>query len=155
MGPRTLQRRLSDEGTSWRDELERFRQQRVEHLLRETSMTLEAISARSGYSDPRALRRAVHRWYGRGPDVVTGRTGRLNLTRSVRWATSAVLPAALTALLPSQVWTNDMTSLRPGPVRGSGWGWRWSSTRSSPDRRSVPSTWTRPSTTSPATPAYG
>ncbi|MBE1533178.1 helix-turn-helix domain-containing protein [Actinomadura algeriensis] len=67
MGPRTLQRRLRDEGTSWRDELERFRRQRVEHLLRETSMTLEAISARSGYSDPRALRRAVHRWYGRGP----------------------------------------------------------------------------------------
>ncbi|MFI0404932.1 helix-turn-helix domain-containing protein [Actinomadura sp. 3N508] len=67
MGPRTLQRRLSDEGTSWRDELERFRRQRVEHLLRETSMTLEAISARAGYSDPRALRRAVHRWYGFGP----------------------------------------------------------------------------------------
>ncbi|REE96666.1 helix-turn-helix domain-containing protein [Thermomonospora umbrina] len=67
MGPRTLQRRLSDEGTSWRDELERFRRQRVEHLLRETSMTLEAISARSGYSHPRALRRAVHRWHGCGP----------------------------------------------------------------------------------------
>ncbi|MFC9970852.1 helix-turn-helix domain-containing protein [Spirillospora sp. NPDC127200] len=56
MGPRTLQRRLNDEGTSWRDELERFRRQRVEHLLRETPLTLEAIAARTGYSGPRGVR---------------------------------------------------------------------------------------------------
>jgi AraC-like DNA-binding protein len=67
MGPRTLQRRLRDEGTSWRVELERARQERTHRLLRETPLSVESIAARVGYSDVRALRRAVRRWYGKSP----------------------------------------------------------------------------------------
>ncbi|MGH8879681.1 MAG: AraC family transcriptional regulator ligand-binding domain-containing protein [Stackebrandtia sp.] len=67
LSPRTLQRRLRDEQTSWREELERRRQSQVDRLLRQTSLPVEAIAARVGYADPRALRRAVHRWYGHGP----------------------------------------------------------------------------------------
>ncbi|MCG5212747.1 helix-turn-helix domain-containing protein [Streptosporangium soli] len=67
MSPRTLQRHLREKGTSWREELETYRQRRVGQLLRETSLSVESIAARVGYSDPRALRRAIHRWYGQGP----------------------------------------------------------------------------------------
>ncbi|WP_419998889.1 AraC family transcriptional regulator ligand-binding domain-containing protein [Streptomyces boninensis] len=70
MSPRTLQRRLREEGTSWREELGAYRQQRVDELLRETSLTLESIATRVGYSEPRALSRAIHRWYGRGPSAI-------------------------------------------------------------------------------------
>lgn len=70
MSPRTLQRRLRDEGTSWREELERLRQRRVERLLRGTELSMDAIAARVGFTDSRSLRRAVHRWYGHGPALV-------------------------------------------------------------------------------------
>lgn len=70
LSPRSLQRRLLREGTSWREELERIRQRQVDHLLRHTSLTVESIAGRVGYTDPRALRRAIHRWYGHGPAKV-------------------------------------------------------------------------------------
>ncbi|MEV6032987.1 AraC family transcriptional regulator ligand-binding domain-containing protein [Nonomuraea sp. NPDC052116] len=70
MSPRTLQRRLRDEGTSWREELESLRRRRVDRLLRETTLSVESIAARVGFTDSRALRRAIHRWYGHGPAVI-------------------------------------------------------------------------------------
>lgn len=70
MSPRTLQRRLREEGTSWREELEKLRQRRVDRLLRETSLSVESIAARVGFTDSRALRRAIHRWYGHGPAAI-------------------------------------------------------------------------------------
>lgn len=70
MSPRTLQRRLREEGTTWREELEQLRQRRVEHLLRDTSLSVESVAARVGFADSRSLRRAVHRWYGHGPAVL-------------------------------------------------------------------------------------
>ncbi|MGQ4729288.1 AraC family transcriptional regulator ligand-binding domain-containing protein [Streptomyces sp. Ju416(a)] len=66
VSPRTLQRRLQEEGTSWRAELELARQHRVEQLLK-TPLSVESIAARVGYADSRSLSRAVHRWYGHGP----------------------------------------------------------------------------------------
>ncbi|MEV1242660.1 helix-turn-helix domain-containing protein [Nonomuraea sp. NPDC049750] len=70
MSPRTLQRRLRDEGSSWREELEQLRQRRVDRLLRETTLSVESIAARVGFTDPRALRRAIRRWYGHGPAAI-------------------------------------------------------------------------------------
>jgi AraC-like DNA-binding protein len=70
MSPRTLQRRLREEGTSWRQELERLRHSRVDRLLWESSLSVEAIAARVGFTDSRALRRAIHRWYGHGPAAI-------------------------------------------------------------------------------------
>ncbi|WP_327653712.1 AraC family transcriptional regulator ligand-binding domain-containing protein [Streptomyces sp. NBC_00483] len=66
MSPRTVQRRLHEEDTTWRTELECARRRRVEQLLA-TSLTVESIATRTGYTDPRSLRRALHRWYGQGP----------------------------------------------------------------------------------------
>ncbi|MFC6131506.1 MULTISPECIES: helix-turn-helix domain-containing protein [Streptomyces] len=42
-----------------------------------TDLSIDAIVARSGYADARALRRAVQRWYGTTPAALrrTGRPG--------------------------------------------------------------------------------
>lgn len=65
--PRTLQRRLRDEGTTWRTELERVRHAESTRLLRETGLGVDTIAARVGYTDVRAMRRAFHRREGMAP----------------------------------------------------------------------------------------
>jgi len=67
MSPRTFQRRLHDEGTSWTEEVEQVREAEATRLLRDTGLNLTTIAARVGYTDVRALRRAFHRWHGQGP----------------------------------------------------------------------------------------
>jgi AraC-like DNA-binding protein len=61
VSPRTLQRRLVDEGTSWRAILDATRRERVSVLLREGATT-DVVAARVGYAGSRALRRALRRW---------------------------------------------------------------------------------------------
>ncbi|MFJ8042449.1 AraC family transcriptional regulator ligand-binding domain-containing protein [Kitasatospora sp. NPDC096147] len=75
IGPRTLQRRLDEHGTSWRAELQSARCARVLDLLRSTELSLEAIAARTGYADARALRRAVRQWSGRSPSALRSTDG--------------------------------------------------------------------------------
>lgn len=70
MSARTLQRRLGEHGTSWREEIEAVRQEQALSLLRDTDLPIQAIAARVGYSDVRALRRAVHRWHGQPPHLL-------------------------------------------------------------------------------------
>ncbi|MER7764582.1 helix-turn-helix domain-containing protein [Streptomyces sp. NPDC097619] len=64
---RTVQRRLEEHGTTWRGETERLRRERATRLLLDTGLGVEAIAARTGYADARALRRAVRRWHGTTP----------------------------------------------------------------------------------------
>ncbi|MFF5701290.1 AraC family transcriptional regulator ligand-binding domain-containing protein [Streptomyces sp. NPDC012794] len=72
---RTLQRTLAEHSTTWSNELETMRQDHITRLLHNTDLSLDAIAARSGYADARALRRAVQRWYGTTPAALR-RTGR-------------------------------------------------------------------------------
>ncbi|MEU9007663.1 helix-turn-helix domain-containing protein [Streptomyces sp. NPDC048551] len=67
LSPRTLQRRLDEHGTTWSGELDGVRRDHVTRLLHQTGLSIDAIAARSGYADARALRRAVHRWHGTTP----------------------------------------------------------------------------------------
>ncbi|MFF3015653.1 AraC family transcriptional regulator ligand-binding domain-containing protein [Streptomyces sp. NPDC057939] len=67
LSPRTLQRRLWENGTTWREQVESIRQQHTLDLLRTTDLPLQSVAGRVGFSDARALRRAVHRWEGRTP----------------------------------------------------------------------------------------
>lgn len=67
---RTLQRRLGEHGTSWREEVEAVRQDQALKLLRDTDLPMRAVADRLGYSDVRTLRRAVHRWHGRPPHAL-------------------------------------------------------------------------------------
>ncbi|WP_185921756.1 AraC family transcriptional regulator [Streptomyces sp. WAC06614] len=67
LSTRTLQRRLDEHGTTWSHEIEAIRRAHITTLLHKTDLGIDAIAARSGYADARALRRAVHRWYGTTP----------------------------------------------------------------------------------------
>lgn len=58
---RTLQRRMTEQGTSWRMELDMARRNEATRLKRQGASN-KVIAARLGYSDTRALRRAVRRW---------------------------------------------------------------------------------------------
>jgi AraC-like DNA-binding protein len=61
MSPRTVQRRLERDSTSWRAEADAVRREQASRL-QEEGLSRAAIAARLGYSDARSLRRAVHRW---------------------------------------------------------------------------------------------
>lgn len=64
---RTLRRRLAECGTTYEQLVDGVRRERVESLLRRPEHTLRDIAHRAGFSDERALRRAVRRWHGVGP----------------------------------------------------------------------------------------
>ncbi|MET9401792.1 AraC family transcriptional regulator [Kitasatospora sp. NPDC002965] len=64
---RTLRRRLAGCGTTYEALVEGVRRERVEELLLRSELTLDDIAHRAGFSDGRALRRAVRRWYGTSP----------------------------------------------------------------------------------------
>jgi AraC-like DNA-binding protein len=61
MSPRTLQRRLAAHDTSLRAEVNRARRD-LAASLSESGATNSLIALRLGYSDTRALRRALRRW---------------------------------------------------------------------------------------------
>ncbi|MFG3055304.1 helix-turn-helix domain-containing protein [Kitasatospora sp. NPDC048239] len=67
LSTRTLQRRLEEHGTTWSGEVEDIRRAHVTGLLHDTDLSINAVAARTGYADARALRRAVQRWYGQTP----------------------------------------------------------------------------------------
>ncbi|MFF7986491.1 AraC family transcriptional regulator [Streptomyces sp. NPDC007901] len=64
---RTLRRRLADCGTSYEAIVEGVRRERVEQLLHRPHLTLREVARQAGFSDERALRRAVRRWHGMAP----------------------------------------------------------------------------------------
>jgi AraC-like DNA-binding protein len=61
---RTLERRLTEEGTSFRDLSNESYKKRLEHLLLDPRMTADAIAERLGYHDASSLLRASRRLYG-------------------------------------------------------------------------------------------
>ena len=67
---RTLRRRLSEDGTSFRAISERIRTKTALLYLREQGMTVAETSALLGFSDARAFRRAFKRWVGQAPGEV-------------------------------------------------------------------------------------
>ena len=64
---RTLRRRLAECGTTYEAVVDGVRRERVEQLLRRPEPTFREIAHRAGFSDERALRRAVRRWHGTAP----------------------------------------------------------------------------------------
>ena len=67
MHARTLNRRLADEGTSFRQLREELRLEAACQLLRNTRMAACDIAEAVGYSDGTALSRAFRRWAGMPP----------------------------------------------------------------------------------------
>ncbi|MCO6510866.1 MAG: AraC family transcriptional regulator [Aridibacter famidurans] len=67
MSDRTLQRRLSDRGHSFRELVDSARRMLAERLLRDSGFSLAEISFMTGFSDQSAFNRAFKRWAGRTP----------------------------------------------------------------------------------------
>lgn len=77
MSPRTLSRRLREEGTSFRDLLDEVREMMSEELLGHTDMTTEQVAARLGYAEAASFIRAFRRWKGCPPQEFRARAGRV------------------------------------------------------------------------------
>lgn len=67
MSPRTLQRRLTDAGTSMQAIVDECRMEMAGRLLLETSLTLSSIAYQLGFSAPAAFTRSAIRWFGMTP----------------------------------------------------------------------------------------
>lgn len=76
MSPRTLSRRLGEEGTTFRALLDEVRQTLSEELLTHTDMTTEQVAARLGYTEAASFIRAFRRWEGCPPQDFRSRAGR-------------------------------------------------------------------------------
>ncbi len=70
LGPRTIQRRLVDAGTSYRNIVARVRVERALELLQETDIPIFQISGELSYSAPTHFARAFRRATGRSPDEI-------------------------------------------------------------------------------------
>jgi AraC-like DNA-binding protein len=68
VSPRTLQRRLSDEGTSLQAEVDQARRERAAALL-DSGASIAEIVWLLGYSEPSAFHRAFKRWTGQTPEA--------------------------------------------------------------------------------------
>lgn len=67
MTPRTLRRRLLDEGTSYKALTDEVRETLAEELLSAAQMSVEQIAERLGYAEPASFIHAFKRWKGTPP----------------------------------------------------------------------------------------
>lgn len=67
MTPRTLRRRLQDEGTTFSAIAEAVKRELAAHWLRETDLALSEISDRLGFCDGGTFSTAFKRWTGKSP----------------------------------------------------------------------------------------
>jgi AraC-like DNA-binding protein len=65
--PRTLQRRLADEGLSFQQALDAARRERAEQLLREGNASLSQIAFLLGYTEQSTFQNAFRKWTGASP----------------------------------------------------------------------------------------
>lgn len=68
--PKTLQRRLVREGTSFAAIVEQTRRQLAVHYLRDTDLSLGVVARELGYTEQSALSRSCTRWFGHAPSIV-------------------------------------------------------------------------------------
>jgi len=71
--PRTLQRRLADEGIAFGKLLEDVRRAQAERLLARTDTPVGDVGAAVGYADPAAFARAFKKWSGTTPGAFRDR----------------------------------------------------------------------------------
>lgn len=67
MAPRSLRRRLEEEGNSFRDIVEAERKQLAAQLLHGSQMKLDEMALQLGYGDTASFTRAFRRWFGQAP----------------------------------------------------------------------------------------
>ncbi len=67
MTPRTLRRKLSEQGTSFREIVKELRCEAAKKLIVETSLTIEDIASSIGFNDVSNFRAAFKKWTGQTP----------------------------------------------------------------------------------------
>jgi len=67
MSPRTLKRRLSDKGASFRELVQELQKDVALEYLKNSNKSLSEITFLTGFSDPSAFNRAFKRWTGQAP----------------------------------------------------------------------------------------
>lgn len=70
MSKRTLQRRLSDNHTNFREILDEVREKTARHYITNTVMPYTQVAFLLGYDDPNSFFRAFSRWTGSTPDSI-------------------------------------------------------------------------------------
>lgn len=65
--PRTLRRRLAEEGTTYRALAEEVRRAAAQDLLGDRTLSVEQVAVRLGYADTAAFSHAFKRWTGSSP----------------------------------------------------------------------------------------
>jgi AraC-like DNA-binding protein len=76
MHPRTLQRRLANEETTFAGLVEEVRRDVVGHYLITTQLPLSQLAAVAGYSEQSALTRSCQRWFGSSPSTYRRRASK-------------------------------------------------------------------------------
>ena len=67
MSPRTLQRRLSEQGHSFQGVVDRARKELAQRLLAETDFSLAEVAFLTGFAEQSGFNRAFKRWAGQTP----------------------------------------------------------------------------------------
>lgn len=76
LSPRTLQRRLKEEGVAFNDLLDDLRRELGETYLKDRSLSIQEIAFLLGYTERSSFYRAYRRWTGRAPqEMRTGLSG--------------------------------------------------------------------------------
>ena len=73
VGRRTLQRRLGEEGTSFKTVLTGVREELARHYITKSELPYPQISFLLGYEDPNSFFRAFRSWTGATPDSIRAR----------------------------------------------------------------------------------
>jgi AraC-like DNA-binding protein len=69
MSLRSLQRRLQDQGTSYKELLEQTRRELAEQYVRNTRLSINEITFLLGFTEPANFSRAFRRWHGLSPSA--------------------------------------------------------------------------------------
>jgi len=70
MSERTLQRRLTEEGTSFAELVDEVRREMAQRYFRHSQFSPTEITFALGFSDPSNFYRACKRWFGRSPSTM-------------------------------------------------------------------------------------
>ena len=69
MSARTFQRRLSDEGTTFKQLVEEVRRDLAMHYIRDPGISITELSYLLGFSEPSSFARVFKRWTGKSPSA--------------------------------------------------------------------------------------
>jgi AraC-like DNA-binding protein len=83
MSPRTLQRRLAEDGATFQQLMQEARRELARHYLAHSSLELNATAYLLGYEDAHSFFRAFHAWEGSPPGEWRARHARSPHSRNV------------------------------------------------------------------------